>query len=206
MNGAVIDPATPASQGEAAGREFVRDLLASPGARRPLDTIAMMQGAAQSLSEGLRDAVERARSSGSSWADVGRVLGTTRQAAFQRFGRPTDPRTGRPMAENVLPGAADRAVGLFCDLVAARWHSAHRDFDERVAGRLDAPRLAAAWAALIGRVGPYERMGTPMVYPAGDLTSVDVPLFFEAGERIGRVSYDRHGKVAGLFFLPPGLA
>jgi hypothetical protein len=27
---------------------------------------------------------------------------------------------------------------------------------------------------------------------------VDVPLFFEAGERTGRVSYDRDGKVAGL--------
>ncbi|WP_203922103.1 DUF3887 domain-containing protein [Rugosimonospora africana] len=206
MNGTVTDPATAASQGQEAGREFARDLLASHRAQSPLDTIAMMQGAVHSLSEGLRRAVEQARASGSSWADVGRMLGTTRQAAFQRFGRPTDPRTGRPMTENLLPDAADRAVGLFSDLVAGRWERARRDFGERVASRLDAPRLAAVWAALSGRAGAYERMGTPLVYPGGDLTIVDVPLFFEADERIGRVSYDQRGKVAGLFFLPPALA
>jgi hypothetical protein len=38
-----------------------------------------------------------------------------------------------------------------------------------------------------------------------DFTVVDLPLFFEAGERMGRVSYDRDGRVAGLFFLPRGL-
>jgi hypothetical protein len=30
---------------------------------------------------------------------------------------------------------------------------------------------------------------------------VDVPLRFEAAELTGRVSYDRSGQVAGLFFL-----
>jgi hypothetical protein len=44
------------------------------------------------------------------------VLGTTRQAAFQRFGRPLDPRTGVPMAEEILPGAAERAAGLLADV------------------------------------------------------------------------------------------
>lgn len=35
----------------------------------------------------LRDAVKAAREAGDSWAVIGAALDTTRQAAFQRFGR-----------------------------------------------------------------------------------------------------------------------
>lgn len=61
------------------------------------------------------------------------------------------------MADDMLPGAAERAVILLADV--AEQHQ------------------------------------------AGDLTVVDVPLRFEAAELTGRVSYDRAGLVAGLFFL-----
>jgi hypothetical protein len=44
----------------------------------------------------LRVTVERARAAGNTWQEIGDALGTTRQAAFQRFGRPIDPRTGEP--------------------------------------------------------------------------------------------------------------
>ena len=74
-----------------------------------------------------------------------------------------------------------------------------------MAARLDPPGLAAAWAQVIGLAGQYERLGEPSVYQAGDLTIVDTPLYFEAGERMGRVSYARDGRVAGLLFLPRGL-
>ena len=47
-------------------------------------------------------------------------------------------------------------------------------------------------------------MGEPRVYQAGDYTVVDVPLTFEAGEPLGRISYDHAGRVAGLHFLPGG--
>ena len=48
---------------------------------------------------------------------------------------------------------------------------------------------------------PYQGLGEPVAYQAGDYTVVDVPLRFEAAEMTGRVSYDRAGQVAGLFFL-----
>lgn len=62
-------------------------------------------------SEALQAAVDRARDAGHSWREIGEVLGTTRQAAFQRFGHPVDPRTGTPMSQEVPSDAADRAVG-----------------------------------------------------------------------------------------------
>jgi hypothetical protein len=49
--------------------------------------------------------------------------------------------------------------------------------------------------------GRYEGMGEPVAHQAGDYTVIDVPLHFEAADLTGRVSYDRAGQVAGLFFL-----
>ncbi|MBV9794941.1 MAG: DUF3887 domain-containing protein [Actinobacteria bacterium] len=159
---------------------------------------------ARNAEEELAMTVTRARESGHTWAEIGQTLGTSRQAAFQRFGRPADPRTGRPM-EPALPDARDRAGQLLADLLAGRWAAVGAQFGAAVAARMDPPRLAAAWATVIGLVGEYERHGAPSVYQAGDFTVVDTPLFFAAGERMARVSYDRDGEVAGLFFLPRGL-
>ena len=152
----------------------------------------------------MQAAVQRAREAGRTWAEVGEVLGISRQAAFQRFGKPADPRTGRPMASSVLPGAAERGAALVTDLVAGRWAQVCRDFDDRVAQKLDADRVAVMWARLTGMIGLLEQLGEPLAYQAGDLTLVEVPLSFEAAERTARIAYDREGKVAGLHFLPPG--
>jgi hypothetical protein len=189
------------------GRAAALDLLQGPsaGPLSALDAIAYVQGAASAIDEGMRAVVQRARDAGHTWAEIGQVLGTTRQAAFQRFGRPTDPRTGQPMALSVPPGAADRGAALFADLEAGRWADARRDFGDRIAGKLDADHLAASWARLAGMIGQLEQTGRPTAFQAADVTIVEVPLYFEAGERTGRVTYDRDGKVVGLFFVPPGL-
>jgi hypothetical protein len=189
------------------GRAAAVGLLADPpgGTLSALETVAFVRGAASAVEEGMRAVVQRAREAGHTWEEIGQVLGTTRQAAFQRFGRPTDPRTGQPMALSKLPGAAERGTALFADLAACRWADARRDFGERIAAKLDADGLAATWAGLAGMLGQLEGMGEAVAFQAGDRTVVDVPLSFEAGERTGRVSYDPGGKVAGLFFLPPGL-
>jgi hypothetical protein len=62
---------------------------------------------AVAANEALQDAVDRARDAGRSWREIGDVLGTTRQAAVQRFGHPADPRTGtpRPLGDWLVPAA-----------------------------------------------------------------------------------------------------
>jgi hypothetical protein len=176
----------------------------APGQPNALAAIGQAVAVARSAEEELGMTVARAREAGHTWAEIGQVLGTSRQAAFQRFGRPADPRTGRPM-EPVLPGARDLARQLFADLTAGRWSDVCAQFGPAVAAKLDPPGLAGAWAQVIGMVGEYERHGEPSVYQAGDVTVVDLPLFFEAGERMGRVSYNRAGRVTGLLVLPRGL-
>jgi hypothetical protein len=174
----------------------------------PLADVGEALQAVRSAEARLRDAVDAARDGGHTWAEVGEVLGTTRQAAFQRFGRPVDPRTGEPMSVSMLPGAAEKAVAIFVSLSEGDWEAVRRDFDARVAQALpDADAVASTWAAVAGRVGGYQqRMGEPLARQLGDFTVVDIPLEFEVGEQIGRISFDRDGRVAGLFVLPPEAA
>jgi hypothetical protein len=158
---------------------------------------------ARDAEEALRLAVERARQRGHTWQEIGEVLGTSRQAAFQRFGRPVDPRTGEDMAVVPgLPGAPEKAVALFADLVAGRWAEVRRDFDPRLAAGLSTGDLVEVWAQAVGMVGAYERMGEPITLRAGAHTVVNVPLHCEAGTVTGRVAFDDDGRVGGLFLLP----
>jgi hypothetical protein len=173
-----------------------------PGTGQSLGAVSAARELTAAANEALQAAVDRARGAGHSWREIRDVLDTSRQAAFQRFGRPVDPRTGRPMTRDVLPGAADRAMAIFADIAQGRWEQALKDLSEQMRARLDAQRLARGWAATAGLIGVFERMGEPLAYPVEDSTAVDIPLYFEAGERTGRVSFDRDGKVVGLFIRP----
>jgi hypothetical protein len=201
-----VPDAVPASQPPVLSRvlsaaRVVLDGVPKDAALAPLEAVTVVRSLARVVEDGLREAVQQARQTGHTWAEIGELLGTTRQAAFQRFGRPLDPRTGVPMAEEILPGAAERAAGLLADVAERRWEQATSGFDQRMANALDARGLAAAWAQVVGTAGAYQGMGEPVAHQAGDYTVVDVPLRFEAAEMTGRVSYDRAGKVAGLYFL-----
>jgi len=177
------------------------DGVPADAALAPLETVTVVRSLARVVEDGMREAVQQARQAGHTWAEIGELLGTTRQAAFQRFGRPLDPRTGVPMAEEILPGAAERAAVLLADVAEQRWEQATAGFDQRMAKALDARGLAAAWAQVVGMAGAYQGMGEPVAHQAGDYTVVDVPLRFEAAGMTGRVRYGQAGQVAGLFFL-----
>jgi hypothetical protein len=154
------------------------DGVSEDAALGPLEAVTVVRSLARVVEDGLREAVHQAREAGHTWAEIGELLGTTRQAAFQRFGRPLDPRTGVPMAEEILPGAAERAAGLLADVAEQRWAQVTSGFDARMTKALDARRLAAAWAQVVGTAGEYQGMGEPVAHQAGDYTVVDVPLRF----------------------------
>jgi len=154
----------------------------------------------------LAAAVDGARAAGGTWQQIGDALGTTRQAAFQRFGRPIDPRTGEQMDKTTLDGADAGAIEIFGALAAGEWEAVHRRFDPTMSEALPVDRLADTWATVVGTVGAYERPGEPFVRGQGDYTVVDVPLAFEAGDLTGRISFAADGTVGGLFVLNPDAA
>jgi hypothetical protein len=180
--------------------------LAEPAAGAPLVAVAAARELSAAAAAALQAAVDRARSAGYSWQEIGDVLETTRQAAFQRFGRPVDPRTGAPMSKAVLPGAVERATGIFANITAGRYEEARQDLSERMRGDLSASQLASGWVRMASLYGRFERMGEPAALAVGDHTQVRIPLHFEAGEASGRVTFDSAGTIVGLFIRPAGAA
>jgi hypothetical protein len=146
-------------------------------------------------------AVAAARDRGCTWQDIGNLLGTTRQAAFQRFGRPIDPRTGTPIKRAPAPHADSNALEVVTALTEANWHQVTQSFNDTMAQGLPDTVLADNWASLIAQFGHYESTDTPTVEQQGLHTVVDVPVAFEAGDIVMRVSYEPEGLIAGLYFL-----
>lgn len=69
--------------------EFVAEVL-HPAAGKPAPSVMAALRAARSLDnvvdDVLRSLVAQAREEGRTWAEIGEIFGTSRQAAFQRFG------------------------------------------------------------------------------------------------------------------------
>ena len=126
----------------------------------------------------LKLCVRQSRDAGHTWQEPGDLLGVTRQATFQRFGKPIDPRTGEPMDTTVrMTDAAERAIAI----------------------------VTAGLATVTGLVGEFEGYGEgePFVRRIGDHTVVDIPPNYEAGDIKARVAFDTDEKVAGIFVLAP---
>lgn len=151
----------------------------------------------------LQQCVERARTAGHTWQEIGDALGTSRQAAFQRFGKSVNPRTGADTAADLLPDAERRTLEVFEAWRAGRDDELIAQFDDTMRAQLPQDRLAQTWPQLTGLVGAYESCGDPVVRPFGEYTVVSVPLEFEGGPMTGRVSFDRAGRISGLFVLRP---
>jgi hypothetical protein len=198
--GGAPDPADPVAMTVSEAARRLTEQLSRPVS--PLTGVAAARDLSAAAEAALQAAIDRARRAGCSWRDVGEVLGTSRQAAFQRFGHPVDPRTGTLMSRDVLPGAADRAAQIFCWQDAGAFEQIRAEFDDNLRQRLDADRLAAGWASVIGMFGRLERIGAPFARRTGDDTLVDLPLHFEAGDARGIVRFDAGGKVAGLAIRP----
>lgn len=152
--------------------------------------------------EALRVAVGRARSAGRSWRDIGEVLGTSRQAAFQKYGHLLNLRAGVPTDREVATGAAERVASFVADFTAERWEQVLEYFNDPMRRRHDTDRLADGWGQLLAMFGRLEGTGDAMPVPAGSSVTVDVPLIFEAGEAMLWVRFDSDSRVSGLRLHP----
>lgn len=185
-------------------RARMDDLLASrvlSADRDWADTIARA-GAVQTASDDvMRAVVDDARRSGVTWQGIGEALGVSRQAAFQRYGKPIDPRTGEPMGTPPLVDAAELASAAIDDLVAGRWELVVDRFDPAMRDALPVEALAAAWAHVIATSGAYERRGPSHVLRAGEVTTTQTPLSMEAGDYIAHLTFRDDRSIAGLHIL-----
>jgi hypothetical protein len=147
----------------------------------PCATPLAQLAAAAELADGLRargdqlldQFVDAARAGGSSWAEIGCTLGTSKQAAHERFAALADPRAGQApfgltgTAAAVLTSAGDEALGLGHHFIAP---------EHLVLGLFAHPdELAARALADLGVSAPAvrdqvrKRLGTGAPRPTGSL-------------------------------------
>ena len=171
-----------------------------------LDLVRHSQRVDVLAAQALRLCVQQSRDAGHTWQEIGELLGVTRQAAFQRFGKPIDPRTGEPMDKTVrMPDAAERAVQIVTEILEGRMDEARQSFNAEVLAAFTDEVRANALASVTGLVGALEGFGDaePFVRRIGDHTVVDIPLRYEAGDMKARVAFDTDEEVAGFFIVPP---
>jgi hypothetical protein len=181
-------------------------ILAAPVLNSDNDPLELVR-AAREIRDGaetlLVEAVEQARAAGRTWQEIGGVLGVSRQAVFQRYGKPIDPRTGEPMKTTPLPGADELAKTVIDDLAHTRWADVRARFDATMHDGLTEEGLAEAWAQIIGMVGAYESHGDTDAQRTGLLTTTNTPLIFEAGDFVARIAFRDDQTIAGLYILNP---
>lgn len=160
----------------------------------------------------LHETVLRARNTGHTWQQIGEVLGISRQAAFKRFGRPTDPETGAPLATGPLIDAADIAEKVFTWIAAGEYDRVREQMTHACARQLTKVRVMETWKDVIARVGALEGFTGHQARTAdGDTLDGEpspgplvarVVLRHEAGEMAGHVSLNRQARVDGLLIAP----
>ncbi len=171
-----------------------------------LDTVGQARDVGALAEQVLKLCVQQSRDAGHTWQELGGLLGVTRQAAFQRFGRPLDPRTGEPMDKTVrMADAAQRATAIAAAVLDGRMDEARQSFNAQVLQAFTDQARADGLATVAGLVGSFEGFGEgePFVRRIGDHTVVDIPLRYEAGDMKARVAFDAGEQVAGLFILAP---
>jgi hypothetical protein len=208
-----VDGQRPASEADARLATELGDSVAAvmdalrQGGQVPaeLNTVRLAARMRAVADAALQQCVDRAKAAGHTWQEIGDALGTSRQAAFQRFGKPVNPRTGADMTVDLLPDAERRALEVLEALRSGRGDELIAQFDDTMRAQLPPERLAQTWPRLTSMVGEYESCGDPVVRPLGEhYTVVNVPLEFEGGPMTGRVVFDTQGRIAGLFVLTPG--
>lgn len=166
----------------------------------PKCSLATARALAALADVAMRQLVANGRERGLTWQSIGDALGTSRQAAFQRFGgqAPPDPATGLPAA----PETVARAMAVLADITGGRWGDVVATFGPGLASELSATSLADGYRAVIAMAGPLVAVGEPAATRICDRTVVDAPLRHEQADVTARVTLDDNDRVAGLWFLP----
>jgi len=103
------------------------------------------------------------------------------------------------------PQLVDQARAVVDDVTHANWDSARKDFAPLMAQSLSSKQLEAAWAAFVKVKGAHRSTGDAEVVKRPNFTVVNIVLRMANGDGQARITFDKKGQIAGLFFLQPGV-
>ncbi len=177
----------------------------------------------------LADAIERAshahlmhtvaiaRARGVSWQAIGESFGITRQAAYKRFGTPATTDRGEVTMSKPTIDLIERTEKIFADLSNGDYAGVKALMTFTCSRILTKKKVMGVWEQVLTESGQFESCSETVVqtadgrnillqqinqYLAGGLICQS-QVNHEAGEWIGRVSYNGSGKITGLLIVHP---
>lgn len=184
-----------------------------------MDRLRQAQEAIELAHQQLQDAVTELRSEGATWAEIGKSLGMTRQAAFKRFGKPTDPTTGETMTQRSTENLEELTERFFALVAEGDEERVMAMMHPRVRKELPYADIAAVWKQVLQEAGELEGfdntflttpkglkpeatlLGKAMSKILGTVVGVTT-IRLEAGEIMGRVAFDNDDAVVGVLYVP----
>jgi dienelactone hydrolase len=107
-----------------------------------------------------------------------------------------------PVASCGKPSATQQAEGLVDSMARGDFASATKDFDATMKAALSAEQLGQSWAQVTAQIGAFKsRTGSREAQEAGFQT-VHVTCQFEKGSWDIKVTFDKDGKIGGLYGSP----
>ncbi|MGJ5751437.1 uncharacterized protein DUF3887 [Streptomyces puniciscabiei] len=97
------------------------------------------------------------------------------------------------------------ALHTLDDIVKGHYKAATAHFDASMRKHLPPDGLEKVWKSYQAQFGHYRSHGKPKDTESGRYTVVGVPLRMQHSAGEFRLSFDKKGSVAGLFFLKPGV-
>lgn len=178
-----------------------------------MDDLRTAQEAVTRARDNLAQAVTAARAQGRTWADIGKELNMTRQAAFKRFGKPVDPENGEHIPPRSVQGLHELTEKVFALIAKGDYDDLGLVMNEQTAQELPASLIADTWRSVLAELGALERCNdTGLELPGGTPLDDDdqiigtvigaTTLECEAGQLRGRVAFDENSQVVGLLIVP----
>lgn len=112
-----------------------------------------------------------------------------------------------PVTGSALAASGDDTVAVHTldDIVKGHYKAATAHFDTDMRKHLPPDGLEKVWKSYQAQFGHYMSHGKPKDTKSGRYTVVSVPLRMQHSAGEFRLSFDKKGSVAGLFFLRPGV-
>lgn len=108
------------------------------------------------------------------------------------------------MAEPPALDVAQAAANFLLLLDKGEYAAAVKQFDETMRMALPAEKLKEVWeGAIVAHFGPLVSLGESKVFEEAGFQIVLLRVNFERDAANARFAFDRTGRIAGFFFLPP---
>ncbi|WP_018156658.1 hypothetical protein [Demetria terragena] len=181
----------------------------------PLARIRASDDAFAAARVDLAQSVTAAREAGHTWAEIGDVLGMTRQAAFKRFATSIrEAKVSSVRTTKALFEAAERAVR---QLDSGQIATLRKSLTPHALDVISEEALRTAWAETTAAIGPLRAVELLTVEQSGVAVAEDVPmvkgpavvcmaLVHQGGDWQAKVAFDDGDQISGLLVIPPDVS